>query len=426
MEMPDTAPQVQGEDFGQQATQNGADSSNDPNGRDSCRERVEMNGHGPLRSTTGQPANGDSHERGSTVSDDVNCVNVDEASLVPETGPTGGSAEWRDLITDLSGLEEVRELGSSRLGVVRLFRRPKEASDEEAGDGFEYFAAKFYKAGDNREGFEVFKERMNKFISLSHPRVMRIVGIIPPTKVTGPIIITPYSRSGSLEDVLTLVRQNNLPSFWNDATKLRMIVDFVSGLNYLHQNEIVHGELKPTDLIIAENGSLLISDYVTSILEEYNYTRAPQVGPSSYLAPELYCPVTDGTRIDDPKSDVFSFGSILYELLTHQRVCPSAMSPAMIMRRAMRTTPNDRPNIPSSVHPFLRYLITRCRNPAPAKRPTMDALWKSMRDVGFSLFPNVTVTTGPTCTSTGNLANATTDEPGRATSTNGSHKIALN
>jgi [calcium/calmodulin-dependent protein kinase] kinase len=199
---------------------------------------------------------------------------VDETALIPEAGPSVGPADWRNLITDLSGLEEVRELGSSRFGAVRLYRRPKAPNSAGADDGFEYFAAKFYNAGDNREGFEVFKERMNKFISLSHPHVMRIVGIIPPTKGTGPIIITPYSRHGSLEDVLTLVRQNPPPSFWNDATKLGMIVGLVSGLNYLHHQGIVHRELKPRDLIITENGSLVISDITTSILEEHNYTQA--------------------------------------------------------------------------------------------------------------------------------------------------------
>jgi hypothetical protein len=84
------------------------------------------------------------------------------------------------------------------------------------------------------------------------------------------------------------------------------------------------------------------------------------------------------------------------ELLTHQRVFPSKMSAAMIMRRALSTMPNDRPMIPSYyLHPVLRELITRSWNPAATKRATMDALWKRMQDVGFNIFPNVIVTIDP-------------------------------
>jgi hypothetical protein len=57
-----------------------------------------------------------------------------------------------------------------------------------------------YNAGDNREGSEAFKARMNECISLSHPNVIAIVGIVAPTKGTDPIILPPYRRYGSLED----------------------------------------------------------------------------------------------------------------------------------------------------------------------------------------------------------------------------------
>jgi serine/threonine protein kinase len=113
------------------------------------------------------------------------------------------------------------------------------------------------------------------------------------------------------------------------------------------------------------------------------------------MAPEVYDDEQDKNKMRDPKTDVFSFGLILYELLMHQKVFPSNMSAAMIMRRAMSARPNDRPNIPSFIHQVLRELIIWSWNPVEKKRPTMAVLWKRMRDVGFNLFPNVTVTIGP-------------------------------
>jgi hypothetical protein len=105
------------------------------------------------------------------------------------------------LITDLAGFADVRELGSSRFGAVRLMRRPK------ADGSFEYFAAKFYNAGDNRDRGRGFSDLMEPFLDLQHPHVMPIIGLIAPTKGKGPVVLTPYSGLGSLEDVLARVRR---------------------------------------------------------------------------------------------------------------------------------------------------------------------------------------------------------------------------
>jgi serine/threonine protein kinase len=308
-------------------------------------------------SISGKPADGSWHESFPGGRDDVHCVTIEECVLFPEMVQSADSADRQTLITEMSGMEEVRELGSSRNGVVYLVRRRNELRDD--GDEFEYFAAKFYDAGDNRDGLEAFKERMNTFLSLSHPHVIRIVGIIAPTRATGPIILTPYNSDGSLEDVLTLIRQNHTPSYWNDATKLRVILSLVSGLNYLHNHGIVHRDLKPTDLLVGRDGSLFITDYMTSFLEEHHYTRSSQVGGASYMAPEVY----DGDPGTDARTVVLSFGLIIYELLTYQKVFPPSMSTTVMVRRAKSSSPRDRPTIPRDTHAVLRELITRSWNP---------------------------------------------------------------
>jgi serine/threonine-protein kinase len=220
---------------------------------------------------------------------------------------------------------------------------------------------------------------------------MPIVGVIAPTKTTGPIILTPYSAAGSLEDVLERVRLNDAPHFWNDCGKLRMIVSLVSGLHYLHRRGIVHRELKPTDLIVEDDGSIRICGYATSVLEEHRFIRASQVGGPSYMAPEIYDDEHIVAKVRDPKTDVFSFGLILFEIVCGHRVFPSNMSTAVIMRRVMSARPGDRAVIPSSVGPVIRDLILRSWVPLAQKRPTIEALWKQMRDAGFKLFPSVDV-----------------------------------
>jgi hypothetical protein len=207
---------------------------------------------------------------------DVHRVVVDENRLLPKKQRLWSLnvARMRDLV----GLEEVRTLSSSRFGSVKLMKRSIE-------NGFEYFAAKFYNVGDNREGLQSFIDRVNPIVSLSHPHVMPIVGVIEPAKTRGPIIITRYSEIGSLADVLDRVCRHDPPRLWGNSTKLGIIVGLVSGFLYLHSHGVIHRELKPSDLIVESDGSIRICGYLTRILEDGGYTRASANAALLYVDP---------------------------------------------------------------------------------------------------------------------------------------------
>jgi hypothetical protein len=311
-----------------------------------------------------------------------NLVIVDEKALMSVA--VRAAALNRPVITNLAEIEEVRTLSLSRFGSVHLVRREIEGR-------FEYFAAKYYNAGDNRDGLQAFHDRVRGLISLSHPSVMPIAGLIAPTKTAGPIVLTPYSEIGSVADVLDRVRRNDPPSFWNETGKLRMIVSLISGFAYLHNQGVVHREVKPSDLIVQPNGSIVICGYLTSVFEEHRFTRASQLGSPSYMAPEIYEDRQNGRKSRDPKTDVFSFALILYETLCGQRVFPPTCSASVIMRRAMSAKASDRPVIPSDWHPLLRELIMKGWGYAPAKRPSFEVMWKQLLDAKFAVFPNVEV-----------------------------------
>jgi hypothetical protein len=287
-------------------------------------------------------------------------------------------------ITDLAGIEEVGTLSSSRFGSVRLMRRAIEG-------GFEYFAAKHYNIGDNQDGVQAFQDHVRVLVSLSHPYVLPIVGLIPPTETAGPIVLTPYSTFGSLSDVLEGVRRGDPAPIWSDAGKLRMIVSLISGFQYLHDHGVVHCEVKPSDLIVQSDGSIRICGYLTRVLEEHNWTRASHAGALSYKAPEVYEDRENERRSRDPKPDVFSFALILYEILCQQPVFPPTYSAAMIMRRAISAKASDRPVIPSGLPAVLQDLIAKNWLSAASKRQTFAVMWQRLWAVGFKVFPAVEV-----------------------------------
>jgi serine/threonine protein kinase len=182
-------------------------------------------------------------------------------------------------ITDFSSLASVQELGSSRFGVVRLLQRLTTG-------GVERFAAKFYHPGANRDP-RAFESVMGPFLELSHPRVMPIAGFISPTQEAGPVILSPYHASGSLEGVLNRVRRNDPPAFWTAAGKARVIAGLLSGLFYLHSSQMFPGDLKPSAVILDSNRSPLICDFMTATLESSKFTSDLHAGSPSYAAPDV-------------------------------------------------------------------------------------------------------------------------------------------
>jgi serine/threonine protein kinase len=289
------------------------------------------------------------------------------------------------LITELAGLKQQRQVSSSRFGNVQLVRRLRET-----GSGWEEFAAKFYNAGDNKPGRTGFMKQMLPVLRLDHPGVMRIRGLIAPSPGKGPIILTEFSEYGSLEDVLNRVRESHPPPFWSHATITKIIFSLVTGFEYLHSQGIVHGELKPSDVIVQADGTARICDYMTSYLEERRFTKASQFRPLFHMAPEQYGNDDDDQdgELRDPKTDVFAFGLIAFELVSLARVFPPSMALGKIMRTAKSGQAADRPKISDSVPGVLADLIRRCWVPEPSMRPPFAEILRQLNGITFHVFPD--------------------------------------
>jgi serine/threonine protein kinase len=149
--------------------------------------------------------------------------------------------------------------------------------------------------------------------------------------------------------------------------------------------------MKPSDLIVQSDGSIRICGYLTSVLEEHKWTRASKVSASSYKAPEVYEDSDNERKSRDPKTDVFSFALILYEILYLHPAFPPTHSAAVIMRRAMSAKPSDRPLVTKDLPEILRDLIMKSWVSAASKRQSFDAMWQRLRAVEFNVFPTVKV-----------------------------------
>ncbi|KAJ7945603.1 Receptor-like kinase [Quillaja saponaria] len=151
------------------------------------------------------------------------------------------------------------------------------------------------------------QQELELLASLRHRNLMSLRAYV--REPDGFSLVYDYVPTGSLEDVMNRVRENELELGWE--VRLRIAVGVVKGLQYLHFTcvpQILHFNLKPTNVILdAEFEPRLADCGLAKLL--HNLDR----GNSGYTAPE--CFRNCSSRYTD-KSDIFSFGMILGVLLT--------------------------------------------------------------------------------------------------------------
>jgi eukaryotic-like serine/threonine-protein kinase len=114
---------------------------------------------------------------------------------------------------------------------------------------------------------------------------------------------------------------------------VRIMSQLLDALEYSHKNGVVHRDIKPSNIMLLEDGTVKVTDFGIARIESSTLTRAGAVmGSPSYMSPEQFL----GLSID-ARSDLYSAGVVLYELLTGEVPFPGSFSTAM--HRVLNETP---------------------------------------------------------------------------------------
>jgi len=202
---------------------------------------------------------------------------------------------------------------------------------------------------------------------LNHVNVVKFRGI----SISPPLfyIVMEYCPYGSLYDVLRRRREKN------SCTKPTQVLDWArqiaNGVNYLHSNKFVHRDLKSPNILIAEQNVLKISDFGTTKLMNSKRNQPMSFnGTSGWMAPEVI-----RQEACSEKVDVWSFGIVLWEILTCA-VPYNNIDPVAVMwgvGKGSLTLP-----IPSSAPEGLKLLMNICWKQRPAERPSFQHIIKHL------------------------------------------------
>jgi serine/threonine protein kinase len=221
-----------------------------------------------------------------------------------------------------------------------------------------------------------FRQEVECLEKLRHPCVLRILGSSPLDSSGYAEIHTELADRGSLEDVLTLSR-----SLLDPTRRALIICDIVLGMRYVHSRHVLHRDLKPSNILIKEDWGAVIGDFGSSCSECDDAMITPDSGTVYYAAPELFQPKAISTQ----KSDVFSFGLIVYEIVEGRPVFSASMKYLEVVR-ALRD--GTRRSMSASCGSLMESLICRCWSTNPSDRPSFEAILEEFRSVNFAILPN--------------------------------------
>lgn len=140
----------------------------------------------------------------------------------------------------------------------------------------------------------------------------------------------------------------------------RLMHELLSALDCAHRHGVVHGDIKPANLLLASDGQLRVADFGSAHIDSPAARQSlPLTGTPSYMAPEQCLGLTA-----DNRADIFSAGVILYQLLTGDKPFPGSSARACI-RNVLQATPAD----PCRHSPLLPPQVSSVAMKALAKRP---------------------------------------------------------
>src|SRR5450830_1245291 len=177
--------------------------------------------------------------------------------------------------------------------------------------------------------------------------------------------------------VMELVEGQTLGQFMHSGAAtteaaLDIAYQIADAMDEAHAMDLVHGDLKPSNLMLEANGKVRILDFGLARHMDPQATQTTALcdlqGTIAYMAPERLM-----GRLPDTRGDVYALGAMLYEMLAGQRHFAHLHGLALAAAHMQATEPW--PDLPDSVPPTINALVRAMTAHDPAERP------RTMRDV---------------------------------------------
>jgi len=272
--------------------------------------------------------------------------------------------------TQLGPYKIISLIGSGGMGEVYRARDPRLLRDV----ALKVLPASFTNDPDRLRRFE---QEARAVAALNHPNIVSVYDV---GNANGVHYIVSELLEG--ETLRSRIASPGMPV----RKAIELAVQLANGLAAAHEQGIVHRDLKPENIFITRNGRLKILDFGLAKLHQPHgigetmdgtsvaATSAGQVlGTAGYMSPEQV-----RAEVADHRSDIFSYGSILYEMLSAQRAFKRNTS-AETMTAILNEDPPEFAGHSAGIAPALERIVRHCMEKQASQR------FQSAHDIAFDL-----------------------------------------
>ena len=221
-----------------------------------------------------------------------------------------------------------------------------------------------------------FEREAKALAKLNHLNIVSIIDF--GTYDGSPYLVMPYIPSGTLKDKL------GKPIHYNQAAQI--LAPIARALAYAHDQEIIHRDVKPANILITQSGDPVLTDFgVAKLLEEVDGNTLTGtgmgLGTPEYMAPEQW----QGKA--DARSDQYALGVILFEMVTGQKPYTADTPIAIMLKQLNEPLPNLRHftvDLPEEVE----FSVLKMMAKDPENRfPSMSAVARVLEQASNQQFP---------------------------------------
>jgi serine/threonine protein kinase len=226
-----------------------------------------------------------------------------------------------------------------------------------------------------------FIREVNMMSRVKHDNLVKFIGACKDPLM---VIVTELLPGMSLRKYLAGIRPNKLDL----RQALNFALDIARAMDCLHSNGIIHRDLKPDNLLLTANHkSVKLADFGLAREESVEEMMTAETGTYRWMAPELYSTVTlrQGEKKHyNNKVDVYSFGIVLWELLTNRMPFEGMSNLQAAYAAAFK---QERPSIPGDISPDVAFIIQSCWVEDPNMRPSFSQVIRMLNSFLFTLPP---------------------------------------
>ena len=220
----------------------------------------------------------------------------------------------------------------------------------------------------SRYELEAITKDFEILIPLNNPNICKIIGICI-EKDNMIMIVTNYYKKGSLFDLLHVQKEK-----LSDKNKLNIAIGIIKGLQYLHENNIIHYHLSSKNIYIEDDLNPLIADFGFYNLAENASIFNKYINKNSYSSPEM---LIDTKKIchklnieNNEKNDIYSFGMLLWEIYTE--TIPFDVKLSELKKYILEE--KYRPEVSNELNKEIVELIRACWDSEINNRPSSDKI----------------------------------------------------